>query len=160
MTLQEFQKEKRQRKGHETDFKKQQLKTYWTWERKQTSMFRKHEGTKQGTQEGPHDDSDLKCQRLTINRIWKATKKEALGEGLGKPYKTISWFLSSNSAGLNGVTQDTQSAEREKPTTKNTVLNKVIIQNWRRERVSLDHEKLKKMFTIQLVLQELLKGFL
>ena len=76
---------------------------------------------------------------LWINKILK--KKREKKER--KPHKAISWFFNRNAEGHKRMAWYIQGAKRKIPTTKNTLPNKVIIQNGRRKSFS-DKQKLMK----------------
>lgn len=54
----------------------------------------------------------------------------------GKQFKTISCFFSRNFAGQKGVAGCSQSVKRGKFTTKNTLPDKIIIHNWKKDKAS------------------------
>ena len=58
-------------------------------------------------------------------------------------HEFMSWLLGRNSASQKGVAECVLSDEKEKPTTKNTLLSKHIIQIWGRNQKLFKQAKVK-----------------
>ena len=68
------------------------------------------------------------------------------------------WSFSIKSAGQKGMAAYIQSTARGKSTTKITVPDKDLIQNWWRNKNFSDKQKLREFSTTKPALQQMLKG--